>query len=259
MTGSARRRGTPIGPPWSVDLLADLHAGVLDTETEAELRPRVEADPEARAVLAALDATVADLAALPALTMPEDVAARIDAALSAQPRPVAAVVDIGAARSRRNRRLGWGTGLLTAAAVTVGVAVAALPGGRDTSPPAAQPAPTRSTPTGNTAPGSAQPPLAVQSNGLGSAVSDVLKAQNYGPLDNQETLAGCLKGGGITSTSKPLGVSPITLDGRPAVMALLPAGTAGQLRIVVLDPQTCGPDNPNGVLANSTIAPPPSR
>jgi hypothetical protein len=38
-------------------------------------------------------------------------------------------------------------------------------------------------------------------------------------------------------------------------MAILPAGTPGAYRIVVVDPQTCGPDNPDGVLANSTIEP----
>ena len=34
----------PMGPPWSVDLIADLHAGVLPPEVAAQLRPRVEAD-----------------------------------------------------------------------------------------------------------------------------------------------------------------------------------------------------------------------
>lgn len=245
MNGNERRQGTPIDPPWSVDLLADLHAGALDPQTEAELRPRVEADQDALAVLAALDATLADLSSLPPLTMPDDVAAMIDAALTAEARransPIASTADLGAARERRNKRLGWGAGLLTAAAAIVGVAVVAIPnGGGSAVPPAAQ-----SSATGDNA-----APLAVTGEDFGPVFSDVLKAQNYGPLENQETLAGCLMGGNIAS-AKPIGVSPITLNGKPTVMAILPGGRAGSFRIVVLDPDTCGPDNPDGVLSNS--------
>jgi len=249
MNGNERRPGTPFEPPWSVDLLADLHAGVLDPQTESELRPRVEADPEARAVLAALDATLADLSSLPPLTMPDSVAARIDAALAAEARSIAPapVLDLNAARLRKNKRLGWGAGLLTAAAVAVGVVVVALPGANDSGPPpGAQPAPTSPV---------AEPPLAVKGKEFGPVVGDVLKAQNYGPLENQETLAGCLQAANITS-SKPLGVSPIKLDDKSAVMAILPGGQSpGSYRIVVLDPNTCGPDNPNGVLANELLGP----
>ncbi|WP_367133890.1 hypothetical protein [Saccharothrix sp. HUAS TT1] len=248
MTGNARRSG----PPWSVDLLADLHAGALDPRTEAELRPLVENDPEAREVLAALDATLADLHDLPPIPMPRHVADRIDAALAEEARPTAPVVDFARAKARRAKRLGWGAGLLAAAAVAVGVAVVAIP--RDDAADdggMAQPDQT-STP----ATGSAAPPgmPAVRGENYGPVFGDVLKAQNYGPLENQDKLADCLRGANI-SAGKPLGVSPITLDDKPAVMAILPAGAPGAYRIVVVDPRTCGPDNPDGVLANSTIEP----
>ena len=59
MSGESRRAEAPQGPPWSLDLLADLHAGVLDGPTADELRRQVEADPEAREIMAALDATMA--------------------------------------------------------------------------------------------------------------------------------------------------------------------------------------------------------
>jgi len=244
MTGMER---VPMGPPWSVDLIADLHAGVLPPEVAAQLRPRVEADPEAREVLQALDATLADLEALPPIPMPDHVAARIDAALAAEARPVAPVVSLDEARKKRNRRLGLGGGVLVAAAAAFGIVFAVSPGGNQANtPPAAQDA----SPTNTNV--SAEPPLAVKESELGSAVGDVLKAQNYGPLETQDRLSGCLQGGGIASTSKPLGISPITLDGKNAVMAVLPAGL-GQYRLVVLDPNTCGPDKPEGVLANTTI------
>src|SRR3954466_15655922 len=87
MTDESRGIGGTIGPPWSVDVLADLHAGVLDDTEAAELWPLVNADPEARAILDALDATQADLASLadaPAPPMPAEFAARLDAALAAE-------------------------------------------------------------------------------------------------------------------------------------------------------------------------------
>ncbi|MDT7781899.1 MAG: hypothetical protein QOF58_318 [Pseudonocardiales bacterium] len=237
----------PMGPPWSVDLIADLHAGVLPPEVAAQLRPRVEADQEAREILRALDATLEDLHALPSIPMPDHVAARIDAALAAEARPVAPVVSLDAARKRRNRRFGLGgAGVLVAAAAAFGIVLAVSPGGNQPSNEA-KPAPTTSSPN-------AAPPLALKSDQLGSAVGDVLKAQNFGPLETPDRLAGCLKGGGITSSGNPLGISPITLDGKDAVMAILPAGL-GQYRLVVLDPKTCGPDKPEGVLADTTIKP----
>ncbi len=131
-----------------------------------------------------------------------------------------------------------------------------LPGGADknTSDVAAPPVKTSAAP-GQAAP-TAAPPLAVTGQNFGPVIGDVLKAQNYGPLENQETLVGCLKGGKIPA-SKPLGVSPIQLDDKAAVMAILPGGgpKPGTFRIVVLDPKTCGPDNPNGVLADSPVTP----
>ncbi|MEU4801503.1 hypothetical protein [Actinosynnema sp. NPDC023587] len=246
MTGNVRRSG----PPWSVDLLADLHAGVLDPGSEAELRSAVAEDPEAQAVLAALDATLDDLHNLPPIPMPRQVADRIDAALAAEARPVAPVVDLAA--KRRKKQLGWGAGLLAAAAVGVGVVVVSTQGDTVAPPPGDQVAlPT--SPSTRPAPGDGAP-LAVKGNDFGPVFGDVLKAQNYGPLENQDKLAGCLRGGDIVG-SKPLGVSPITLDGRDAVMAILPGGKPGAFQIVVLDPETCGPDNPNGVLAKSSITP----
>lgn len=256
MTGNARRSG----PPWSVDLLADLHAGALDPQTESELRPLVENDPEARAILAALDATLDDLRELrdaPPIPVPREVADRIDAALAQEARrvadearPPAPVVDLAAARARRNRRLGLGAGVLVAAAAAIGIAVLSLP--KDTSAGNNVANPTTKGETPVTA--GAAPPPAVRGQNFGPVFGDVLKAQNYGPLENQDQLAGCLAGAGITA-GRPLGVSPITLDDKPAVMAILPGGAPGAYRIVVVDPETCGPDNPDGVLANSTIEP----
>ncbi|SEP69381.1 hypothetical protein SAMN05216188_101201 [Lentzea xinjiangensis] len=243
MTGMER---VPMGPPWSVDLIADLHAGVLPPEVAAQLRPRVEADAEAREILQALDATLEDLRSLPPIPMPDHVAARIDAALAAEARPAAPVVSLAEARKRRNRRLGLGGGVLVAAAAAFGIVMVMSPETRQQPSNNAQP------PASTSSAVTAEPPLALQRDELGSAVGEVLKAQNYGPLETPDRLAGCLQGGGITSSGKPLGISPINLEGKNAVMAILPAGL-GQFRLVVLDPETCGPDKPEGVLEDETV------
>ena len=151
----------------------------------------------------------------------------------------------GEARRRRNRRLGLGGGVLVAAAAAFGVVFAVSPGGQQANTPGdAAPAPTTNS--------NVSAPLSLKRDELGSAVGEVLKAQNYGPLETPDRLAGCLKGGGITSSGNPLGISPINLEGKDAVMAILPAGL-GKYRLVVLDPATCGPDQPAGVLADTTV------
>jgi hypothetical protein len=125
MTDEGRGIGGTVGPPWSVDVLADLHAGVLEEWEAAELWPLVNADSGALAIIKALEATTADLAGLAAALvepMPAGVATRLDVAIEnfvienaarQPPRPaVASPASLDAARSRRNTRLGWGAGLL---------------------------------------------------------------------------------------------------------------------------------------------------
>lgn len=50
-------------PPLTVDLLADLQAGLLDDEAAARVRSRVRADPEAEDIMRALNRVRTDLAA----------------------------------------------------------------------------------------------------------------------------------------------------------------------------------------------------
>lgn len=84
MSGEDRRAETPQGPPWAVNVLADLHGDALDEEVAEALRPRVEADPDAAAVLSALEATRGELAEQPPLPIPDDVADRIERSLAGE-------------------------------------------------------------------------------------------------------------------------------------------------------------------------------
>ena len=72
----------PAGPPWTLDVLADLHAGRYPAELTSRLRMQIADDPWAASVLTALDATVDDLSLLPTPRMPERFALRLDAAVA---------------------------------------------------------------------------------------------------------------------------------------------------------------------------------
>lgn len=241
-------------PPLPLDLLADLHAGVLDPAVAAELRQRVAADPKAQAALDALTATVAELAQLPPLAIPEQVAARIDAALReesarrhtsgglpAQPSNGALppVADLGAARRRRRGLLVAGGLLTAAAAVAAVVAVAGLPGER-----------TSGTPTAGAVGDQGLAPLTVTSDNLGTAVDSALATPDYGPLSSPGRLDACLTALRVTSADS-VGAREVRLDGKPGVLLVLTTGTAGRFRLVVVEPG-CGPADP-GVLADQTF------
>ncbi len=248
MTGIDRRGDTPMGPPWSDDLLADLHGGALDAASAGRLWPVVRHDPAAASVLDALDATRAELAGLTtrAVPMPDRFAARLDAAIAAEarsrpqvpvqtgpqrsaPPPVAPapVVDLAKARQRRNKRLGWVGGALVAAAA-VAVAVIAIPHG------------------GTSVTGvAAAPPQALTSGQLGTTtLSAAIGRADYGPLSDQATRAACLSANGQDPNQSPAGALQVTLDGKPGTLLVLPTGRTAQFRLLVVGP-ACAANRPD--------------
>jgi len=253
MTDSTRGTGVPNGPPWSVDVLADLHAGALDARQSAELWARVNNDPEAQAVLAALDSVKHDLDGLgdgPFEPMPAHFAAQLDTAIAAEAgrtmpaaaRPgVAPVSDMAEARRRRNRRMGWMGGLVTAAAAVVAVAFVALPGEQSTggtAQPDSNGDTSQETPDGS-APGAA-PPLALKGDDLGSAISGLTGEEDYGPLEDEQGLMDCLADKGIEDP-QVIGAREVTLDGTPGVAALLAGGEDGhRFRLLIVTPDCSG-------------------
>lgn len=279
MTGKQRRGDTPMGPPWSVDVLADLHAGVFEDAESEHLWPLVQADPAAREVLAALDAAVADLrgfaeltAGLPAEPMPAEFAARLDAAIGAEvanraapapqatpqsfaqpatappapPSGAARVVDLAAARRRRNRQLGWAGGILaTAAAVAAAVLIVVAPHGGTTGNPVAAPP---SNGAGATAGGGE----ALSSGGLNLNVAiGALNRSDYGPLDTPQKRAACLAANGLDPNRQPAGGARVTLDGKPGVLMVLTTGQLARFRLLVVGPD-CATGNPD-TLANTVV------
>ncbi len=264
MTDSTKGAGGPSGPPWSVDVLADLHAGVLDPAESARLWPQVDADPEARAILAALEEVRTGLNALghaPAEPMPAQYAARLDAALQAEMRtsgrvataappapPLAPVTDLAAARKRRNRMAAWGAGVLTAAAAAAAITFVALPGTETGGTPSAQDGGATST----EAPDASAGPLALRSDNLAAAIGPLSGKQDYGDLENEQGLKSCLAAHDVPA-GDAVGVGPVTLDGKDGIAALLGAGTQpGRFRLVVVEP-TCTAEEPGTILANAEV------
>lgn len=258
MTDEGRGIGGTVGPPWSVDVLADLHAGVLDERESARLWPLVREDPEAQAILDALEATTTDLAGLsaaPVEPMPAGYAARLDAAIAAEvrqtfpqnvesPQAPAPVLDLDAARRRRNKRLGWGAGLLTAAAAVAAAIAIVVPSGQQnpsTPPVAAPPGP------------SASGPLALNSDQPEAAVGSAMGARDFGPLGDQQRLDACLSANNFDPAVRPAGVRTVTVDGKPGVLVILTTGKIAQFRLVAFPPD-CGPGHP-GTLMDKVIGP----
>ena len=84
MSEQSGRSDVPAGPPWPVDVVADVHAGLYPPELNRQLRDRMMTDPEARATLTALSSVADRLSLLPGLTMPDRYATRLAAAIDAQ-------------------------------------------------------------------------------------------------------------------------------------------------------------------------------
>jgi len=241
--GDLPERPTEPSPEWSLELLADLRAGVLTERAAARLRPQVDADPQGRTVLAALDATVADLAALPTrcpARMPDAVAQRLDAALAAEAlaahRRAAPRAPVITSVARRCLRARWiGAGVLAAAAM--GVVVSGVMSG----------ALTGSTPRAGDALGAAAvsppAPLALSGGDLGGALNHALGARDYGPLSRPDALRRCLDAHNVPVRDEPLGAREVTLDGRRGVLLVLPTTQTTQFRLLVVGPN-CAPGNP---------------
>lgn len=283
MSGEDRREGAPQGPPWSLDVVADFHAGALDADTTERLRPRLHADEGARQLLAALDATREEVAATPVATIPDDVAVRIETALAdeafadeaparepvsqhtarpvaapqepfAQPSPArdATVVDFEAAgrraRGRRSRRrYGWGAAVVAVAAAALGVVVLGTPVlERSATPPQAI------EPTAPAADPST--PLAVRGDEVklsSEQLTSVLGSEEYtSKLSDPTRMLACLRANGIDS-GNPVGAREITVNGRPAQLFVLPTGDIGKFRLLAVG-TGCGTGNP-ATISNTTV------
>lgn len=253
----------PVQPSVPVDVIADLHAGLLPDDEARLVRAQVEADPASRRVLAALDATVDDLrgARVEPREPPPAVAAAIDATLrslrdgdlppGSEPHPAddPRVIAMDTARDARRRR-----GLLIAAAVAVVVAVAS---GVIAISTASRPSSdtVRADPSAGAPGGPSASPTATVS--LLSVVGRTDPALGS-PDDPGSRLRGCLAANGVPQSTAVVGSGSVVLDGRPRLVVLLTTGVAGRFDALVTGTE-CSAGRPETISRQVIGVTPPTR
>lgn len=218
-------------PPYSAELLADLHAGAVDEAVAARLWPLVLADPGAVEFLARLDDTRARLAQLrdapAAEPIPPEVAARLDAVLAAQG---GAGVEGPSGRSARH---GWFTAAGIGAAAAVAVVLVIVLRGTAFG---------EHMPDG--APLASEPPRAVGGELFEpGTLRAMIGRTDLGPLGSDDRLRECLAANGFDDGVRPLGAREVRYREQDAVLMLLSGPQPPSLTALVVGTQ-CSTDDP---------------
>jgi hypothetical protein len=247
---------TGAEPPLTVDLLADLQAGLLDDEAAARVRRQVRANPEAEGILRALNQVRRDVAAVgadpaSAPEPPPEVTAGISEALRSADPPNGSVG--GAAHSARPHvrpaRVAAGVAGLAAVLAAIGLGTAAL---------LDAPAPTPSTEVTAEHITVSTPPMVIplsQSEILGL----LDRSPDFGPvggphassLNDPQRRASCLSGLGYPASTRVLGARPLEINARSGVVLVLPADTPDSLAVFAVALNCSAADT--GLLANTQI------
>ncbi|MFC9515630.1 hypothetical protein ACFTSD_07880 [Nocardiaceae bacterium NPDC056970] len=228
-----------LGPPFSTDLLADLHAGVLPDSVSERLWPLVRQDPEAVAVLDALDAVSARLAEVGrdhtvATPVPPEIAARINSALGLDvPSSDADVVSLSDATAKR-RRVAWlGVAAASmAAAVAVVFALTGVDRSDSTAPEVVASA--TATPPG-VAPARVELSGEMDRGQLLALVGDTdSAADGTGALARPDVRSACLSAIGVGTARPVLGTRAVRFQGTDAVLLLVAGPTPPTLVALVV-------------------------
>jgi hypothetical protein len=239
-------------PPLTVELLADLQAGLLDDEAAARVRRQVRADPDADGVLRALNQVRRDVAAVGAdPTSAPEVSPEVNARISEELRSVgpSGSPSGGAAHSARPHirpaRVAAGVAGLCAVLAAIGFGTAAL---------LDAPAPTPSTPVTAEHITVSTPPMVIplsQAEILGLLDHSPDFGPLGGPLNDPPRRASCLSGLGYPASTQVLGARPIEINARPGVLLVLPADTPDNLAVFAVALNCNAADT--GLLANTQI------
>lgn len=229
-------------PPLTVELLADLQAGLLDDESAARVRQRVREDPAAENILRALNQVRCDVATLrtePAPDVPPEVTARVSAALRSaehgQP------VEHSARPRTRPARLVAGVAGVGAVLAAVGVGTAAL---------VTAPEPTPSTPVTAEHITVSTPPMAIPLS-QEEILALLGRSPDYGPLSDPARRASCLTGLGYPAATQVLGARPVEINARPGIVLVVPGDTPHSLAVYAVALNCSAADT--GLLANTQI------
>jgi hypothetical protein len=234
-------------PALTVELLADLQAGLLDDDDAARVRRQVREDPEAADALHALNQVRRDLAATgaaPAADAPPGVAARISGALRSSRSPSDAAAHAARPQVRPARLIAGVLGVCAVVAA-IGVGTAAL---------VTAPGPAPSAPTTAQHLTVSMPPLVIP-----LSQADIAGLTGHGPdfgplgaaLLDPSRRASCLSGLGYPASTQVLGARPIEINNRSAVVLVLPGDTADNLAAFAVAPNCSAADT--GLLASTQI------
>ncbi|GAB11716.1 hypothetical protein GOARA_087_00090 [Gordonia araii NBRC 100433] len=220
-------------PPFAPELIADLHAGLLDEKTADHVRARLPEDPDAQETLDSLTATVEALRGTPApaVAVPPELRAASEATLArlagSPTEPPAD--DVTPSRSGSRFSTAW---LVAAAVVGVllgGVAVAAvMTPGRLTAPPGGQ----------------------VVTNTDVAPLLAAARAPQAEPIDPNR-LARCLAANRLRGAAI-IGAGYLDYRGHDAQVILTPTGQPGRFNALVTT-RDCDAGKP-GTLARAVVA-----
>lgn len=223
-------------PPLTVDLLADLQAGLLDDEAAARVRNRVRADPQAEDILRALNKVRTDLAA-----------AGNDSSPAFAPDAARAAVHSARPPIRPGRLIAGFVGL-GALIVAIGLGASALLNKPSHS------SSTSATADHITVPGPANGPAGA----IPLSAAQILELLNHGPdygahgaLEDPPRRASCLRGLGYPPSTPVLGARPIEVNSRPAVLLVLPGDTPQELAVFAVGLNCSAVDT--GLLASTQV------
>jgi hypothetical protein len=242
--GDPREAGADPQP--TVELLADLQAGLLDDDAATRVRSQVRADPEAADILRALNQVRSDVAAVgsdptSAPDTPPAVAARIFAALGAANGSATGGAAHSARPAMRPARLFAVVAGVCAVAVAIGVGTVALINA---------PTPTPSTQKTAEHITVSTPPMVIplsQAQILGL----LNRSPDYGPLNDPARRASCLTGLGYPASTQVLGAQQIDINARPGVLLVLRGDTPENL-VVLAVALNCSAADP-GLLASTQV------
>lgn len=220
-------------PPYSLDVLSDLHAGALPESVCAQLWPRVRQDPEAMRVIDQLDALTMELAELGRdetveKPIPDRVAAQLDAALTTASADASSNSNV--VRFPRRYRT-WATAAAgTAAAAAVAVVAAVI-------------IPSTSTDNESTGNQTVALPSSTSQQEPGRMMT-LLGSRDLGPLEEPAALSECLQANGIDASRPVLGSGQVRVQGRPGTAILLAGPHPPKITALVVG-SDCSAGNPD--------------
>lgn len=250
-SGPGERGSAGADPPLTVELLADLQAGLLDGETAARIRRQVRSDPQAREILQAMNRVRCDIAAsgadpTAAPEVPPAIIARVSATLRSAGSGRAPAPAHAARPGTPPARAIVGVAGLCAAVAAIGVGTVALVNAPTPAPSAA--------PTAEHITVSRPAPAIPLSP---PQIRELLRRPaDYGPpgspVSDPARRPSCLSGLGYPASTDVLGARPAEINARPVILLVLPADRPDQLAVFAVASNCNAADT--GLLASTVVA-----